>query len=222
MYIEKTPKLIKNISEFISDSRAVFNDRCIISPNGLVTKSNEIKVGFGKHFAVTDFKLHDSWVPYDMNSRNIYRFIKNLKKNIEGFTIDGNIFINSKDVDNNMRIIVENKKLVKITDEFASVHVMNDDEFKLNESYVITIQTFKPDIVLSEDEIERLIKNDTMMICKDDMRTRLAKSILPGLKKTHSVDIMFIEPDEHNVFKVIIRITRASMISYHMYSCVKM
>lgn len=224
MYIDKTPKLIKSITEFVSDSRAIFDDRCISCSN-IIIPASKSTVGYGKHFAQCNFmEMYKTNDAFDINNRNIYRAIKNLKKNIVGFYYDEDIrdiTIDFRDVTDNMKIVVENKKAVKITDEFASSIILGGDYRNKISKGISINDIYKPDVVLSEDDVISLVKNNTMVIGKDETVVRITRSIIPGLKKSHLVTAMFSEADSDELFELVIRVERASMTSYHIYTCMK-
>jgi len=193
----------------VFDIYYLFNDGYVIG---------DPKLGKGKHFGLTEFKMFFDY-PVDsvlkLESKVIFDTVSKNKKIIKSIDI----------IDNVVYLIGENNLNVNIGE------LININSVKNNLLDILSLSknVLNPDrinayshIRLSEDDVSDMY-SAFVNISEDIYRTRLTKEVLPGLKKSHTVDIyLFDHEKDEGLFYLLLKSTRKKCDTYHLYLCLHM
>lgn len=187
-----------------------------IYPSGIC---HYIKDGYvlrtGEHYALITDKSISDIIDYDIciDSKKLYKFYSSYKKYVTNISLhDEDIIINTNGLDKSEYTNVIGYRCGDIQKSlFESLPLYNDDKDM--------IKNFKPNIILSEDEIINLVKNGNMFLKDAEFTTRITRELIPGLKKTHKVEVMFHHLPEGNMFRCIIKAERSTVTTFHLYKC---
>lgn len=170
----------------------------------------------GEHYAIiTDKNISDIIDCGDIciDSKKLYKFYSSYKKYITHISlINEDIIIHTDGLDNaeyTNNIGYRCADIEKVL--FGKLPLYNDDKHM--------ILDFKPNIILSEDETINLVKNGNMFLKDGEFTTRITRELIPGLKKTHKLEVMFHHLPEGNMFRCIIKAERSAVTTFHLYKC---
>lgn len=215
MIIDVDSKYLKKLNDMNQDAKSVFGDEYILY-NGAIYSNTQSYTE--THLGFTDYEFYkgiDKSIPLYIYSRNIYRIIKNLKKNVSAFHVNEFNSITAKfvNVSDNDMCIVENRVPVKITNNIASKQ-WNINHIK---PHVFDENIYVDAYTLSTNEVLTLVGNGLLSIDIHGYTIRIARSLIPGLKKSHIVKITTFESEIPDIYNIHILVNRASMDTLHIY-----
>jgi hypothetical protein len=211
-------KYLKKLYDFNQDAK-IFGDRYIMY-NGhiLCDPSDMSRLAFGHHMGKYDIELYNGSDEYAhiVMARNFYRLMKLVKKkDFKELAIDNDCikFILDESIDVNKLVVLEQKTPIAVHNTLATIGFgidVNVDEFKIDEF---------DRWILSSDDVEALVKNEYLMVGKGWYQTKITKELIPGLKKTHKVEIIF----GHNhtsdeLYSIYFDVERATINTIHKYN----
>ena len=203
-------KFIKQLNDVNQDLKNIFNVYYIL-PKGIVAANKDLyNAESGSHVCVLNTDVFDKLGlhPMKLSSSAIFEAIKNHKKNIEYIKyIDNMIYLCGDNVDIKIGYLVDvsNKNMKNI--------------YELNREFVKLISSFVPQTNLTQEEILSLTTNQRLIIDYDNKSVRIARKIIPGLKKTHSVSSCFYDNEkDKSLFTCVLKCERATLDSYHFYT----
>jgi len=231
VYIEKTPKILKEMVNVTKDAKSIFGSTFLFYDDGLITFAPETVVdtrGMHKalHIGMTDYQFFGiDMPPMRVYGANIYRIDKHLKKNIKGFTVtdDGDINVDIVGVEPDDMIITENKQKVKMTNEIASVNTSEGIAIPAAYRQLVNWERCYDRVRLTSEEVESLVKNKTYTVSWHGITTRITRAVIPGLKKTHEVEAMYTDNIEEitghkptiGMYIMWLRVKRETMTTLH-------
>lgn len=214
MFIPRDNKLIKRLHEINQDAKSIFGDRFILLPSGDIfmddkSDNNNLK---GVHYARCETRgINLGSVSICFESRNYYRIMKNVKKaNISGFKINvfGDIDIVFEGLSDEELIAKEKGVYVKIEPRICTVV---DYEPKVSVNYDKSGY-----IELDPDSVFNMTKNTLYELEQNGLRCRVAKALIPGLKKSHRVYYKLEEVSNDLGLSTFI-VERGGITSMHQY-----
>lgn len=229
-YIEKTPKILKEMVNVTKDAKNIFGPTFLFD-DGLITFAPETIIdtrGMSKslHIGITDYKFFDTKMPpMRVYGANIYRLDKHIKKNIKGFNItdDGDINADIVDVEPDDMIITENKQKVKMTNEIATINTGDVVSVPAAYRQLMNWNRCHDRVRLTSEDVENLVKNKTYTVSWHGITTRITRSVIPGLKKNHEVEAMYTDNIEEitgskpplGLYVLWLRVKRETMTTLH-------
>ena len=219
--------MLKEMVNFIKDAKSIFGSTFIFR-NGVVSFAPEESKLKGLHLGLTDYSFFTVPIPLRVYGANIYRVDKNIKKNIKGFNVNSDCEI-SFDIDGvkpDDMIITENKQQVRMSNNIAEPTTITD-AINLSVYRALSDWDSSDAVKLSSDEVEDLVKNKTYLASGQGINTRITRSLIPGLKKTHDVEIMYTDNfeevfgkknDGSPLYVLWIRVKRETMTSIHAWA----
>lgn len=204
MKIEFKKGQVKEIFEFNQEAKHIFNEY-MFSTHGVVVGEHNF---IGTHYIEKGFNFQDTTKVQSFISNEIYELLKKGRKNITEwelsnnflYTVNGKVFGYDVPYSDNDYFIMTNKPNRFAQSFIASPYVLN----------------------LSEDDIYDLTKNKIIDIKCDQYSSRISRKVIPGLKKSHKVQIRFYDSELTNVFYMHIRVDRKVLVSNHIYHCIKL
>ena len=171
---------VKQIYDFNQEAKNIFDHYRFRHDNIVIGQNNFI----GKHYIESGFKLYEGKVVQVFDSRDLYELLKTGRKDIieweyknNGFYINDKIFGYTLD-DGSPSYDWPIVRILVLAKQF------NESQYIIN---------------LSEDDIYDLTKNKIIDLKCEQYMSRISRKIIPGLKKSHKVQIRFYDDELYNV-----------------------
>ena len=207
---------LKSLNDFNQDIKNIFSSYYIY-PSGLViSKSSNELCKLGNHFCITNYVFLDKYLNFIINLESdvVFKTIKEYKKYIKTISIkNGNIELNTDDSDFVIGRIIDSNGIeaTSLKNIYSSVISISDN--------IVDKDPYR--IQISDDDILDLTKNAYKNIVSNKYRCRITRELIPGLKKTHKMDIHFNDNiDDDRLFNMHIVVERSQLRSYHNYVCI--
>lgn len=194
---------VKQIFDFNQEAKHIF-ERYMFTPNGFVVGEHNF---IGTHYIEKGFNFQNIEEIQEFISNEIYELLKTGRKNITEwersnnflYTINGKVFGYGVPYTDNDYFTMTSKANKFAWSFINSSHILN----------------------LNEDDVYDLTKNKIIDIKCGEYSSRISRKVIPGLKKSHKVQIRFYESDLTNVFYMHIKVDRKVLVSHHIYQCIK-
>ena len=220
----ETKTWMKNFHDMNQDAKSVFGDVYVYKDGIIFPDLSET----GGYYGIPVRGIVDNYMDNHQQfiyGKNFYRVMKNFKKYIVGFDIchDYIKFVLDSDITPEKMVVTEKNLPVKVTNNIASSFVGSNDDYvekcmDLVKETTSIIENNKDNMVeLTEEQVHLLMANKRLIIKSNGTSVRIAKNIIPGLKKTHGVSVVFHDVNIDNLMGLIIIVERASMTTYHRY-----
>lgn len=192
---------VKQIYDFNQEAKNIFDNYMFMNNNLVIGDNNLI----GKHYIDCGFTLYNEPVIQGFDSRDLYELLKTGRKDISEYEYKNEMFyINNKPFGYTFAEL--NKYDWSCIRMLTFVQQFNESQYIIN---------------LSEDDIYDLTKNKILDLKCDQYMSRISRKIIPGLKKSHKVQIRFYDDSLSNVFRMHIKVDRKVLVSNHIYQCIK-
>lgn len=210
----------KELNDINQELKQIYSSYYIM-PNGFIYGNvSGSKIIGETHYAKINRDFIDGII-MEITSESIYKLYttKGMKATISNLVLD----------DENNKIYIECIKDNIVTpviigeyfnkDSIGIISTLKTKEFDMN--LIINFQTMK---FIDEEVCDGLKTNEVYDIeYLDRYYIKLARNIIPGVKKTHTAEIQFIETSENISdvsYTTIIKVNRGIVTTYHIYHCI--
>lgn len=204
---------VKKLYNYNQTIKKIANNYYIIN-NVIIVSEEDSSLKKGSHFCILKnnkctFNYKDFISYYD--SKNIFQAFKENKKNIKNISIEKNklFFTGIDDIKYNIGTILDKDSI----------------QFNIKKLYQESKSILKLDIngnksLLSEKDKDIILNNGMVLYNNGIYKFRLCKELIPNLKSTDEIHILFNKTNMPNIFKTIICVNKDDIISYHIYKSI--
>lgn len=205
---------LNKLNDLNQDLKTIY-DSYVLTSSGIIF--GESLLHKGSHMVRTDFKLFfDCPEGYVIRifAKMLFTTIKDNKKKITLMKSDRNVLCIGNDDELFMIGAITKDTPITMYKDLRGHDITADMNLDPDNNISIT---------LSSNLVEALVANEYMNVRQGKYRTRITKEVIPGLKKSHKVEITFFDHSkEKTQFFMSIKVHRNRCVSYHTYNCLFM
>ncbi len=212
--IELDKKFKKRLYDINQELKTVFSRYNIYPDNIIIANNTNENVQQCAYLDNRDgFPIELDTYIISLDSTMVYKVYSDDKKNLEYLYMD-----------KNKLIIGNNEFKYEIGSYYESQSISAIKYDKIKDVSTEIINAFSPEITLDKELVESMSKGNLVIVGGDHpkYKTRITRTLIPGLKKSSKVDIYFDDMDSSDVlYRMIIRNKRNSGIyTYHKRTCI--
>ena len=212
---KENKKEIKRLFDFNQDAKNIFSVYSS-SPDNIIV--GDCVLNRGEHFIVNGYYLSNQKNYIErFNPKTIYESMKEHKKIINNISINDTSDIHFDTSDMNIQFNIGHCSSF----EFINPDIKN--KLLLAKEYlsILSVSDF-PYIEMGQEGATKLVGNGIIDLESGKYKTRISRQLIPGLKKKDYIYATFLDTDDENLFKVILKAERqtSKCISYHIYTAI--
>lgn len=212
---KENKKEIKKLFDFNQDAKNIFSIYSS-SPDNIIVGDSILNRG--EHFITNGYYLSNSKDYIErFNSVKIYDYMKNYKKIINKLCIDNfsSIYFDADGMGTELNI--------GYCSSFDLANSGIKDKLSAVKEYlsVLSNPNFQY-IEMGQEGATKLVGNGIIDLESGKYKTRISRELIPGLKKKDYIYAAFLDTDDKNLFKVVLKAERqtSKCTSYHIYTAI--